>query len=435
MIAKLLLGDEAVAQGAIDAGIAGAFSYPGTPATEDLRVHRARGPVPRGISARWSANEKVAYEEALGMSYAGGRAIVSMKHVGLNVAADPFVNSALTGVNGGLVLVVADDPGMHSSQNEQDSRFYAEFAQMPDVRAVNQQEAYDLTRARLRLLRSDRPAGRRAPRDAPVAQPRECRDRPPAPGDAARSKRRPLPTPGDWTLVPAIARQRFAKLIEAQKRLLDDSERDPANRLTLAGRFGVIAAGIAHNYVQEALHGTGGLSVLKIGHYPLPVALVRELVDHCDEILVAEDGYPFIEQRLNGLLGLPGKAIRGRLDGRAARQRRADAGHSRSRAGPERRAGRLGAGRRPGRAAAAALPRLPARRQLQGHRRGHRRLPEPDPVQRHRLLHARRDAALPGRPLLRRHGRVDRDGPRRGAGRRASRASARSAIRRSRTPA
>ena len=145
MQTELLLGDEAVALAALHANIGGAFSYPGTPATEifEYIAEHARD---FHVAARWSANEKVAYEEALGMSYAGRRAIVSMKHVGLNVAADPFINSALTGVNGGIVLVVADDPGMHSSQNEQDSRYYGEFAQIPVLEPGNQQEAYDLTR-------------------------------------------------------------------------------------------------------------------------------------------------------------------------------------------------------------------------------------------------------------------------------------------------
>ena len=165
----------------------------------------------------WSANEKVAYEEALGMSYAGGRAVVSMKHVGLNVAADPFVNSALTGVNGGLVLVVADDPGMHSSQNEQDSRFYAEFAQLPMFEPSTQQEAYDLTRRAFEYSEAiglpvvvrlvTRLSHSRA---NVVTAPAET-------GDAARSKRRPQPTPGDWTLVPAIARKRFAKLLARRR--------------------------------------------------------------------------------------------------------------------------------------------------------------------------------------------------------------------------
>ena len=128
---ELLLGDEAAALAAIHAGIGGAFGYPGTPSTEIFEFIQEHAQRFGGIAARWSANEKVAYEEALGMSYAGRRAVVTMKHVGLNVASDPFVNSALTGVNGGLVLCVADDPGMHSSQNEQDSRYYGEFALQP----------------------------------------------------------------------------------------------------------------------------------------------------------------------------------------------------------------------------------------------------------------------------------------------------------------
>jgi len=314
MSARLLLGDEAVGQAAIDAGIAGAFSYPGTPATEVFE-YIEQGPGRRGeISARWSANEKVAYEEALGMSYAGRRALVSMKHVGLNVAADPFMNSALTGVNAGLVLVVADDPGMHSSQNEQDSRFYGEFAQIPVFEPGAQQEAYDATfeafsySEEVGLPVMIRIVTRLAHSRANVAS------RPAAEGDG-RPERRPLPSPNDWTLVPSIARIRFRRLVEMQARLVEDSENSPRNRLTLAGKRGVIASGLAHNYVMEAMGGSGDVSVLKIGQYPLPVSLIRRLVDHCEEILVVEEGYPYIEKRLNGLLGVPGKAIKGRLTG------------------------------------------------------------------------------------------------------------------------
>lgn len=318
MPVRLQLGDEAVAQGAIDAGIAGAFSYPGTPATEIFEYIQREAaadefsPAAR-ISAQWSANEKVAYEEALGMSYAGKRALVSMKHVGLNVAADPFVNSALTGVNGGLVLVVADDPGMHSSQNEQDSRYYGEFAQVPVLEPATQQEAYDLTRLafeyseEIRLPVMMRLVTRLAHSRANVAT------RPPV--DAASNGARPRPTSDEWTLVPSVARRRFRGLVEMQARLLEDSETAAENRLTLAGRRGVIAAGIAYNYVREALDGADDVSVLKLGRYPLPVALLRKLVDHCDEILVVEDGYPYVERRLNGVLGLPGKAVKGRLTG------------------------------------------------------------------------------------------------------------------------
>jgi indolepyruvate ferredoxin oxidoreductase alpha subunit len=314
MSAELLLGDEAVAQGAIDAGIAGAFSYPGTPATE-IFEYIARGPGRDGrVSARWSANEKVAYEEALGMSYTGKRAVVSMKHVGLNVAADPFVNSALTGVNGGLVLVVADDPGMHSSQNEQDSRYYAEFAQIPVFEPSTQQEAYDITlhafsySEQIGLPVMVRLVTRLAHSRANVTP------RPPA-EMAGPPTPRPFPSPMEWTLVPAVARRRFRELLAAQPKLVQDSENSPFNQLTLAGRRGVIAAGLAHNYVLEALEGAGDVSILKLGQYPLPVALIRRLVDHCEEVLVVEDGYPYIERRLNGVLGVPGKAIKGKLTG------------------------------------------------------------------------------------------------------------------------
>ena len=140
----LLLGDEAFAQGALDAGLSGAFGYPGTPSTEIIEyIQRESDAADRGVKRDWSANEKTAMEAALGMSYTGKRAIVTMKHVGLNVAADPFMNSAITGVHGGLLIAVADDPSMHSSQNEQDSRFYGKFAMIPVLEPSNQQEAYD----------------------------------------------------------------------------------------------------------------------------------------------------------------------------------------------------------------------------------------------------------------------------------------------------
>ncbi|HRW68649.1 MAG TPA: indolepyruvate ferredoxin oxidoreductase, partial [Lentimicrobium sp.] len=141
----LLLGDEAIAQGAIDAGLSGIYAYPGTPSTEITEyVMHSKEAKSGKVVASWGANEKTAMEAALGMSYAGKRAMVCMKHVGLNVAADAFVNSAITGANGGLVVVAADDPSMHSSQNEQDSRFYGKFALIPILEPGNQQEAYDM---------------------------------------------------------------------------------------------------------------------------------------------------------------------------------------------------------------------------------------------------------------------------------------------------
>ena len=144
---ELLLGDEALALGALHAGLSGVFAYPGTPSTEITEYIQGHPlAAERGVHRTWSANEKTAMEEALGMSFVGKRAMVCMKHVGLNVAADAFVNSAMTGAHGGLV-VVADDPSMHSSQNEQDSRFYGQFALIPILEPASQQEAYDMARA------------------------------------------------------------------------------------------------------------------------------------------------------------------------------------------------------------------------------------------------------------------------------------------------
>ena len=152
---QLVLGAEAIAMGALDEGISGVFAYPGTPSTEiteyiqnDAYAQKAK------IHSRWSVNEKTAFESALGMSYAGKRSMVCMKHVGLNVAADAFMNSSITGIHGGLVLVVADDPSMHSSQNEQDSRVYGKFSFLPLLEPSNQQEAYNCVRDAFKIGRA-----------------------------------------------------------------------------------------------------------------------------------------------------------------------------------------------------------------------------------------------------------------------------------------
>ena len=317
---QLLLGDEAAAHAAIDAGIGGVFSYPGTPATEVFEYVEAYASDKNlALSARWSANEKVAYEEALGMSYAGRRALVSMKHVGLNVAADPFMSSAITGVNAGLVLVVADDPGMHSSQNEQDSRHFQEFAQLPLYEPADQQQTYDQVLeafdyseevalpVMVRLVTRLSHSRANVNLHAGSAEGGARRD-----GDRADY---PRPEPNDWVLVPSNARHRYRHLLSLQPRLLRDAEDSPHNHLRLAGKRGIIAAGIAHNYVAEALAGNDSDSILHITRYPIPTALVREIVDHCDEMLVVEEGFPFVERRLVGQLGVHGKAIRGRLTG------------------------------------------------------------------------------------------------------------------------
>jgi indolepyruvate ferredoxin oxidoreductase alpha subunit len=221
------------------------------------------------VSARWSANEKVAYEEALGMSYAGRRAIVSMKHVGLNVAADPFMNSALTGANGGLVVVPADDPGMHSSQNEQDSRFYADFAKIPCFEPSNHQEAYEMTRrafdvseelgipVMVRLVT-------RLSHSRSTVRPGEPRGQNSLRHGACQ----------DWTLLPVNARRRFKALLDIQPALVRLSEESAFNSLHLNEKdrsLGIIASGIAFNYVQESLAGgEDSPSILKVCTYPSP---------------------------------------------------------------------------------------------------------------------------------------------------------------------
>ena len=145
MSKQLLLGDEAIAQAALDAGLSGVYAYPGTPSTEITEyIQAAPITAEQNIHSRWCSNEKTAMEAALGMSFAGKRTLVCMKHVGMNVAADCFINSAITGVKGGMIVVAADDPSMHSSQNEQDSRFYGDFSLIPMYEPSNQQEAYDM---------------------------------------------------------------------------------------------------------------------------------------------------------------------------------------------------------------------------------------------------------------------------------------------------
>jgi indolepyruvate ferredoxin oxidoreductase alpha subunit len=311
---EVLLGDEAVALGAIHAGLSGGYSYPGTPASEIMEYLVKTSAREKLFVASWSVNEKVAFEEALGVSYAGKRALVSMKHVGLNVAADPFMNSAITGANGGLVVVVADDPGMHSSQNEQDSRYYAEFAKVFCFEPSNHQEAYDMTREAFDLSEH---------LGIPVMIRMVTR--------LSHSRSRVLPRPSrkqnvlqygvntDWTLLPVHARRRFKILVDKQKDLTGASNRSRFNSLQINSQntsLGIIASGIAANYVKENYtEGQDQPSLLKLTTYPIPADLVRELVGHVDTILVVEEGYPLIERSLAGLFGVSGKKILGKLSG------------------------------------------------------------------------------------------------------------------------
>lgn len=315
---QLFLGDESIAQAAIDAGLSGVYSYPGTPSTEITEYIQA-SPLAkeRNIRSTWCCNEKTALETALGMSYAGKRTISCMKHVGLNVAADAFMNAAMSGINGGMIIVTADDPSMHSSQNEQDNRFFGDFAMIPMLEPSNQQEAYDMVYDGFEL--SERLG-------YPVLLRITTRM---AHSRSGVITRKSLPqnevhTPEDgrqrFILLPAIARRRFKVLIEKQAEFLKSSEDSTYNQYIDGPdkKLGIIACGIAFNYLQENFPNGFQHPVLKISQYPIPKKQLGQLVVSCDEILVLEDGFPFVESQLKGYLGI-GKNIHGRLDGTISR--------------------------------------------------------------------------------------------------------------------
>ncbi|MBP6977699.1 MAG: thiamine pyrophosphate-dependent enzyme [Bacteroidales bacterium] len=311
----VLLGDEAIAQGAIDAGLTCIYAYPGTPSTEiNEYVERSREARERQIKACWCANEKTAMETAIGVSYTGKRGMACMKHVGLNVAADPFINSAITGANGGLLVVSADDPSMHSSQNEQDSRFYGKFAMVPILEPGNQQEAYDMTyegfnlSERLKLPVLIRITTRLAHSRAVVK-----RSHPVVEQNPIRLPDNPL----QYILLPVSARKRYKELLGKQEQVIREAEESRFNQWIdgTDRSLGIIAAGIAYNYLIENYNDRKcPHPVVKIGHYPMPRTLIEKLYDSCDQILVLEDGYPFIEELLRGYLN-HGKKIMGRMDG------------------------------------------------------------------------------------------------------------------------
>jgi len=320
-----LLGDEAIALGAIHAGISAAYGYPGTPSTEILQYllyeYENGGPV----IARWCSNEKTALEAGLGVSFAGRRALVTTKHVGVNVAADVYGNAALLGIKGGLVIAVADDPGMHSSQNEQDSRFYADFAMAPCLEPRSQQEAYNMTREafdlseRFQVPVMIRFATRLAHARAGIT-PQSAREQNPVSKTTEKER---------WILTPAYARKNNALLIEKQTELTAWSVSNPVNKLDLPSKNGekydlaIITAGLGGNYYDENLDDFLSMrngkapARLHIGTYPLPVDLIRNLCNVSEKVLVFEEGQPFIEKRLRGILpqSIPIAGKLGNFDG------------------------------------------------------------------------------------------------------------------------
>lgn len=313
----LLLGDQAIALGALHAGIAGVYAYPGTPSTEITEFIQA-SPLARErrLHTTWCTNEKTAMEAALGVSYVGKRALVCMKHVGMNVCADAFVNAAMTGVNGGIVVVAADDPSMHSSQNEQDSRFYAKFAMVPILEPSSQQEAYDMMEFAYSLSEEVglpvllRITTRMAHSRANVAVKAVG-------AEVACTGKASVPT--DWVLLPGNARRRYLKVIETQPVQMERSEQSPYNRSSFpAGEGkaekGIVACGIGYNYVMENYPDGCPFPLVKVSHYPLPVDTLVRLADACRELWVVEDGQPFVEEQLKGTLP-SAYTVKGRLSG------------------------------------------------------------------------------------------------------------------------
>lgn len=314
----MLLGDEAIAQAAIDSGMSGMYAYPGTPSTEIMEyVQRSKGAAKKNIHRSWSSNEKTAMETALGMSYAGKRAMVAMKHVGLNVAADGFVNSAITGVNGGLIVVAADDPSMHSSQNEQDSRFYAKFSFIPVFEPSSQQEAYDMVFSAFELSEKYRTpvlfriTTRLAHSRSGIVQRKEN-----------NQNNMSLPEdPKQFVLLPAIARRKYKVLLNTYEAIAHDKISSLYNAY-IEGEdksLGIITSGIAYNYLMENKDdGELKYPVFKITTYPFNKEMIKKLSDECDKILVLEEGAPIIEEMINSY-GTETGNIMGRLDGTVPR--------------------------------------------------------------------------------------------------------------------
>ncbi len=300
---ELLSGNEAIARGAYEAGVTVATGYPGTPSTEILEaVVRFK----EEIYCEWSPNEKVAFEVAVGASLAGARTIVTMKHVGLNVAADPLMTLSYTGTVGGLVACVADDPGMHSSQNEQDTRHFARFAKIPILEPADSQDARDFVALGLQISEEfQTPVILRS--TTRVSHSRslvELRDRKPSERTIGFEK-----NPPQFVPIPLWARKMRVRVEDRLQQLAEAANRSPANRIEWRDRkLGIIAEGIAYQYVREAFPEA---SVLKLGWaYPFPDALIREFADGVEQLLVVEELDDILEEHIRAIgIECQGRAV------------------------------------------------------------------------------------------------------------------------------
>jgi len=301
----LMLGNAAIARGAFEAGVRFASAYPGTPSTEILENMAQY----RAIRSEWASNEKVALDAAMGASFAGHRALAAMKHVGLNVAADSLFASAYTGVKGGLVIVVADDPGMFSSQNEQDSRQYARFAKLPMLEPADAQECKDFVAIALDMSEEfDTPVLLRT--TMRVSHGKSLVEIHETAVGGVPDKPRFAKAPSKYVMIPAHARPRHPIIEERLRKLAEYAETSPLNRIELGHSFtslkhkprlGIISSGHAYLCAREVFPNA---SFLKLGMaYPLPKNLIREFAQTVDKVVVIEELDPFFEEQIR-LMGM-----------------------------------------------------------------------------------------------------------------------------------
>ena len=290
---KILSGNEAVARGAYEAGISFAAAYPGTPSTEILETMAKEY---KDIHCEWAPNEKVALEVAVGASYTGARALAVMKHVGVNVAADPLMTLPYTLIRGGIVLISADDPELFSSQNEQDNRHYARFAKIAMLEPSSSQEAKDFTREAFAISEEFgtpvmvRTTTRIAHSmgivelSEPLAQKIPSLERHPA----------------EWVMLPANARRRHPVIEERILALKKLSNTSDMNRMEIADTgLGIISSGVAYQYAKEAFPKA---SYLKLGMpYPFPDEMVKDFASKVKELWVVEELDPFMEDQVKAL--------------------------------------------------------------------------------------------------------------------------------------
>lgn len=294
MSKQLLSGNEAIALGAYHAGVSVAAAYPGTPSTEILQNLAGKD----GVYAEWSTNEKVALEVGMGASYAGVRTLVSMKHVGLNVAADPFFAASTTGVSGGFVIISADDPGEHSSQGEQDNRHYAKFAKVPMLEPSDSQEAYDVMPLAFNLSEEfDTPVLLRT-----TTRISHCKGVVNVTGKRPEKlrKARFVRSPEKYVMVPTNARARRFAMEERMSRLKMWVEDFPMNEMVLGDRrLGIVSSGVAYQYAREVFPKASFLKL--VSTYPVPGGLVRRFAKEVERVIVVEELDPFLEEELRNL--------------------------------------------------------------------------------------------------------------------------------------